>query len=393
MDILHVLPSVDPSSGGTVEGVRQLAVAQVRVGCKIEILTLDDPEAHWVREFPVVVHAIGPGFAKYRWTPKLVPWLRANARAYDAVIVHGLWQYHSLGTWRAIRGSGVPYYVYVHGMLGGWFKREFPLKHLKKWMYWPWAEYRVLRDAQAVLFTCEEERREAERSFWLYKSRPLIIGWGTSGLPDSVGSNDFFRRFPELKDKRIILFLGRLHPIKGCDLLIEAFGRMSVEMDSRLHLVIAGPDPLNQRGSLSRLAEECGVTKRISWIGELWGSLKWNALRSAEVLVLPSHHENFGLVVAEAFSCGCPVLMTDKVNIWREASASGAAFVGNDNVDGVMSVLRRWLLLPEYERDRIQLRARACFLEMFDVQAVALKLRDAVLKGDLRSGPKSSSGS
>ena len=87
--------------------------------------------------------------------------------AFDAVIINGLWQYHSFGAWRALRGTATPYYVFPHGMLDPWFKRSFPLKHLKKWLYWPWAEYRVLRDARAVIFTCEAEsssRRSLSRS-------------------------------------------------------------------------------------------------------------------------------------------------------------------------------------------------------------------------------------
>ena len=90
--------------------------------------------------------------------PRLLSWLRENATRYDAVIVNGIWQYHSYATWLALHRSETPYFVFTHGMLDPWFKRRHPLKHLKKWLYWPWADYRVLRDAQAVIFTCEEER-------------------------------------------------------------------------------------------------------------------------------------------------------------------------------------------------------------------------------------------
>ena len=107
-----------------------------------------------------------------------MPWLRAHAPDYDAVVVHGVWQYTSLAVWRALRRGPVPYFVYFHGMLDPWFKRAYPLKHLKKWLYWPWADYRVARDAKAVLFTAREEARLAAQSFWLYRVTPAVVGYG-----------------------------------------------------------------------------------------------------------------------------------------------------------------------------------------------------------------------
>ena len=147
---------------------------------------------------------------------------------YDAVIVNGIWQFHSFGAWRALRNSSTPYVLFTHGMLDPWFKKQYPLKHLKKWMYWPWAEYRVLRDAQAVLFTCEEERVLARESFWLYRCNEVVVSYGTAkpkGDPE-LERQEFFTRYPELRGKKLALFMGRIHPKKGCDLLIEAFAKV-----------------------------------------------------------------------------------------------------------------------------------------------------------------------
>src|SRR6202035_5181428 len=131
--------------------------------------------------------------------------------------------------------------VFPHGMLDPWFKEAFPLKHLKKWLYWPWADYRVLRDAAAVIFTSEEERLLARESFWLYHAHEEVSPLGVeSPTPDSPQSREsFFVRFSQLRNKRILLFLGRLHPKKGCDILIDAFGQIA---DDSLALVLAGPD-------------------------------------------------------------------------------------------------------------------------------------------------------
>jgi len=89
--------------------------------------------------------------------------------------LNGVWQFHSFAAWRTLRRSDTPYVLYTHGMLDPWFKKQYPFKHLKKWMYWPWAEYRVLRDAQAVLFTSEEERMLARSSFWLYRCNEVVV--------------------------------------------------------------------------------------------------------------------------------------------------------------------------------------------------------------------------
>lgn len=93
------------------------------------------------------------------------------------MIIHGIWHCRALATWRALRGTGIPYFVFTHVMLDPWFKCTYPLKHLKKWVYWPWDDYRVLRDATAVMVTTEQERLLARQSFWLYKSNELVLGY------------------------------------------------------------------------------------------------------------------------------------------------------------------------------------------------------------------------
>ncbi len=186
-------------------------------------------------------------------------------------------------------------------------------------MYWPWAEYRVLRDAQAVLFTSEEERVLARQSFWLYRCNEIVVNYGTakpSGNPE-LELNQFFSRYPELRNKKLVLSMGRIHPKKGYDLLIEAFAKV-LGPHSQWHLVIAGPDQVGWQKKLNHRAEQLGVASRITWTGMISGSLKWGAYRAAEIFVLPSHQENFGVVVAEAMAVGLPPLISNKVNIWRE---------------------------------------------------------------------------
>src|ERR1035441_6071921 len=255
MKILHIICSVNPVGGGPIEGVKQLAAVNRISGHQIEVASLDAPDSPHIQAFFVPVHALGPGLLKYHYSSRLVPWLRENAGNYDVVVVNGIWQYHSFGAWRALRNCNTPYVVFTHGMLGPWFKTTYPLKHFKKWLYWPWGDYRVLRDAHAVLFTCEEERVLARQSFpHLYRCNEVVVGYGTAdpkGDPQAE-LETFFGRYPQLRGKRLALFLGRIHPIKGCDLLIQAFAKV-LAADSNWHHVMCGADQVGLQRKLSAM--------------------------------------------------------------------------------------------------------------------------------------------
>jgi len=359
--VLNVIRSVDPRSGGTVEGLRQTALAMSALGHRDEVVCLDDPGSPWLADFPLPVRALGPAHTAWGWSPRLVPWIRAHAGEFDAVVVHGIWQYTGIATLRALRGSRTPYFVWFHGMMDPWFKREYPFKHLKKWLFWPWSDYRVARDARAVLFTATEEARLASRSFWLYSVRPRVIGYGLSDDPPSPpdARARFLQDFPALRGKRLVLFIARLHPKKGGELLVEAFARVAGQ-DPSLHLVMAGPDPNGHGRAWQARAAALGVAERITWTGLLQGDRKWGAFQAAEVFVLPSHQENFGVAVVEALAMRVPVLITTQVNIHREIVDAGAGLAEADTVDGTVTLLRRWLAMRAEARENMRDRAYRC---------------------------------
>ena len=309
----------------------------------------------------------------------MLPWLKANAGRFDAVIVEGIWQYHSYAAWRALAGTSTPYFVFTHGMLDPWFKKRYPLKHFKKWMYWPWADYRVLRDARAVIFTSAEERLLARESFWLYRAKEETVSLGTDEPPPNSWNlaERFIDSWPETSAKRIILFLGRIHETKGLHLLMHAFEKIHEE-DERLHIVVAGPDQTGLLSLLKESAEDLGITKHVTWTGMLKGDLKWGAYYASEVFCLPSHHENFGIVVSEALSCGKPALLSNKVNIWREIEQNNAGFVDDDTVEGVVRNLRRWLAMDEDNYARMCQSARKCFTSRFHISATAQRFAEIV---------------
>lgn len=372
MRIVHIMRSVDPAGGGPIEGVKQLAAVNTRRGHEVEVASLDPPNARFLAGFPIPVYPLGPGMLKYGYSRSLVPWIRANLHKYDAVIVNGIWQYQSFGAWRALHGTGKPYVVFTHGMLDPWFNQAYPLKHLKKMLYWPWGERRALRDAAAVLFTSEEERVLARQSFSPYSCNEVVVNYGTSGpLGDPREELDtFYQQHPELRARRIAMFLGRIHPKKGCDLLIRAFAQV-LARDPSWVLLMCGPDQVGWRAALEKLAVELNIADRVLWLDMVQGAEKWGALRAAEIFALPSHQENFGIVVAEALACGTPVLISNKVNIWREVQECGAGFVASDDLEGTCTMLSNWLALTPDEQNHMRHRTRACFLEKFEIHRAA----------------------
>ncbi|OAF15849.1 transferase [Bradyrhizobium centrolobii] len=388
MKLLHLISSVDPRNGGPIEGVRQRGLRLLEMGHQVEVACMDDPRAPHVGAFPLPVHALGPSRANYHYAAPLRPWLRAHAKAFDAVVVNGIWQYHSFAAWQVLRELRQPYVVFTHGMLDPWFKRNYPLKHVKKCLYWPWAEYRVLRDAAAVLFTSEDERLLSRESFWPYRAREVVVSYGTQLPPQDAPSlrQSFLATHPELRGKRVLLFLGRLHEKKGCDLLVEAFAEVAAK-EPRLHLLMAGPDQTGWVDGLKARARASGVADRITWPGMVQGNAKWGAFYSSEAFVLPSHQENFGISVAEALGCGLPVLISDKVNIWREVQAANAGLVAEDSRAGTLENMRAWLALSPESRGAMGQRGRTLFADRFSIDKMATALIDVVR--DVRSSLRS----
>lgn len=375
MKLLHVIPSLSPATGGTAEALRQLAAVSPEAGIETEIVCLDAPDSDWIGSFAVPVHALDWRGGKYGRSPQLREWLAGNVARFDGVVAHGIWTYPTLAAARACRGR-VPYAVFTHGMLDPWFQRRYPLKHLKKRLYWP-LQYPALRDAKAVLFTCRMESELAPRSFRPNQWASLVVPFGTNPPPQEEPAQRaaFQAALPQLAGRRFLLFLSRVHEKKGCDLLVEAFASVA-EQEPDIDLIIAGPDQTGIQAGLMALAEKLGIGARIHWPGMLTGHAKWGALRACEAMVLPSHQENFGVVVAEALACGRPALISNQVNIWPEIKESGAGLVAADTLDGIRSLLTRWFARNGPERAAMSERALAAFAAQFSMRNCALALRD-----------------
>ena len=381
----------DQESGGPIEALLRISEVLVRDEHQVAVVTLEDEAEVAGRRFPFPIVALGRGTRPYRYNPRLAPWLEQNARRFDVVVLHGLWNYSSFGSWLGLRKGSTPYYIFAHGMMDPWFRTKYPLKHFAKQIFWTLAEGRVLRDAQSVLFTCEEERVRARGVFKGHPYRERVVLFGTAdpqGDPE-LQKSAFSVAFPELRDRRFLLFLSRIHPKKGCDLLLQAFAALAPELPSDLHLVIAGPDQVGWAPELQSLAQRLGISARVHWPGMLKDDLKWGAFRCADALILPSHQENFGFVVAEGMACCTPALVSNKVNIWREVEASGGGLVEPDSLEGTHNLIRRFFALTADNRAQMASKARRGFLKYFDIEVTA---RDFARAIGLNGGtPRSSS--
>ena len=361
--ILHVASSLDPTRGGPSESLRMFCCAHVRAGNQVEVITADDPAADFVHIPGVEVHAFGPDRMErlnYRYTPQLVPWLRANVQRFDSVIANGLWQYQTVAVRKAVYGRR-PYAVFSHGMLDPYFRDRYPLKHLKKLAYWVLHEAKNLNCANAVLFTSEEEKRVAAEGFPFRNFRRIVIPYGTMGPLEGDAEEmrqEFAAAFPAIQGHPYLLYLSRIHPKKGCDLLIEAFARMA---PPEMHLVMAGHDEANWRPELEAIAERLGVTGRIHWTGSIRGKIKWGAFYGAEAFILPSHQENFGIAVADALAAGVIPLISNKINIAPEIASDNACLMEPDTLGGTMKLIERFSAMSLDERAAMRTRSLDCY--------------------------------
>lgn len=359
MKILRVIATVDPRAGGPVEGLRQSARFHREGGHETTVVSCDPPESRTTEEEPFTCQPLGPGRYGWAFSSTLRPWLEENLPRFDLVIVHGLWLYPSHAAtqaYRRLQAKGMalpPLYVFSHGMLDPWFQswRRRPVKTLRNVLYWKLVEHRVIAGATGVLFTSDEERRLARLPFRPYRpAQERVMPYGTSTPPPRGPELDqaFRERCPGLSvDQPYFLFLSRLHPKKGTDLLVEAYLDQLAQSEAPASfpdLVVAGPEQ-DERFCAQLRERASAAAGRIHFPGMLSGEAKWGAYYGCEAFILPSHQENFGIVVAEALGCGRPVLISDKVNIWREIDQTGAGVVEPDTAEGVARLFQRWLAL------------------------------------------------
>ncbi|GAA4048302.1 glycosyltransferase [Parerythrobacter jejuensis] len=386
MRILHVVGDSNPAMGGAIEGVFQLGDAYRAMGHVQELLTLDAPDDPWVAAAPSPVHALGhqrteaPG-ALGQWAEKLRPptqaisWLRTNLANYDAVVVDGLWNTSTLTARWVLPRAGVPYAVFSHGMLDPYFRTTQPGKEWIKRQLFRVNERVLLRGAEAALFTTQQERDLAIEAWPGWKKiESEVVGFGTGEPPvrSPAMAAAFAEAVPDAAGEPYLLFLSRLHPKKGCEILLEAFA--TADLPANLRLVMAGPGDAGYVTKLRAQAEALGIGARTDWPRMLSGNAKWGALYGCEAMALISHQENFGVVVAEALACARPVVISDQVNLHGTISAAGSGIVCDNNAPSAREALATIMAMSREDRTAMGQAGRTQFDREFAMRRTAERI-------------------
>ena len=191
-------------------------------------------------------------------------------------------------------------------MLSEWAVR---FRSYKKIPYWYALERRTVGRAAWIHFATDEEQRQAQS--W-------VAGKDSKVIPIGVDLKEFAALPPRgrFRDRRgitegvpLLAFLGRIHPVKGLEVLLRALVRIKAEFPNFI-LAIAGPDEVGHQGRLQKVAQDLEVYDHVRWVGTLEGQAKTELLRDADLFVLPSFSENFGLAAVEALAVGCPVVIS-----------------------------------------------------------------------------------
>lgn len=397
--VLHVIASFNPVIGGPAEVVRNLIVAHKKLAIEAEVVCLDQPNALFFEkeQFPFIIHALGHTDRFWFFCPTLTAWLKANIKRFSVVIMHGLWLYPSYAVNTVIQnlkketlGGTVSLpltLIFPHGMLDPYFQQATRrrLKALRNWLYWQLVERRVVKGANALLFTCETELLLARQTFRPYRPRHEInVGNGIVDPPlfSTTMTSAFQEKCPQVIGRPYLLFLSRIHYKKGVDLLVNAYAAIvENQIDKRDQLpllVIAGPGIDTPYGeSIQQLVQKSPVLENMVYFtGMLMGDAKWGAIYGCDAFVLPSHQENFGIVVAEALACSRPVLISNQVNIWREVIQGGSGLVNDDSLVGTRQLVEQWLRLPTGEQQEMANKARTTYETNFQMKQIILRLND-----------------
>ncbi|MBG9377065.1 glycosyltransferase [Panacibacter sp. DH6] len=392
MRLLRVIPSMNPSTGGPCQGIRNAIPELQKLGIYNEVACLDDPRSSFSRNDLFPVHLLGPAKGPWQYSNKLVPWLEKNVHRFDAVIVHGLWLYHDYAVvkfFRQLRArtnnkKSPKLFVMPHGMLDPYFQKApgRKLKAIRNKIYWKLVESKVIENADAMLFTTESELLLAREAFQPYLPKQEInIGYGIAAPPPFTHEmhNAFINECSGLNDRPFILFLSRIHEKKSVDLLIQSYvdivkGSNTANQTNIPKLVIVGPGMNTPFGkNLLTMAADL-KDEYIFFPGMLTGDAKWGAFYNCDAFILPSHQENFGIAVAEAMACSKPVLISNQVNIFREIETSHSGIVADDTVEGVSYLLNSFFSLTDVEKKQMGVNAKTTYEKYFAAAPAAQKM-------------------
>jgi glycosyltransferase involved in cell wall biosynthesis len=382
MKILHVIPSVGPLRGGPSFAMRAIASGLAGRGVDIHVATTDDNGPG--RKLDVQLgRPLEENGATFWYFPRqtsfyicslpFTEWLWRHASDYALIHIHALFSYCSNVAAFIAKRKGIPYVIRPLGVLNRWGMEN--RRPILKRMSFAMVERPLLRSAALIHYTAEQERIEAAECG--FTEHPMIIPNPVDVVNAAAGEPQpgLRDRYPELQGKRIVLFLSRIDRKKGLDLLMPAFHGLLTDFPDAA-LVIAGEGDATLVAALRKQSRELGIEQAVFWPGFLTGGAKRDAFRDAEVFVLPSYSENFGIAVIEAMAAGVPVVITDQVGIFREVAEGEAGLVTTTEVEPLRGALAR-LLSDNELRIRTGQNGAELARSKFAAQAVIDRLLNA----------------
>jgi glycosyltransferase involved in cell wall biosynthesis len=336
--VLHVIPSAAPVDGGPNLAVRAMARGLTARGIDVTVATTNaaGPKTLAVPiDTPVIDDGVVyryfarsvPGSWKFSWP--LTRWLWTNAAGYDVVHVHALFSYATIPGCRAAAHVPVPYVLRPLGTLSEW---SLGHRQWKKRPYYALLERSHLEMAAAVHVTSDAEAEDVARLGYASRTRVIPLGVDVDDRPPRR------HRAEEGGEPLRLLFLSRLHEKKNVPLLLRALAAAR-ETSANIELTVAGDGEPRYRTELETTAGALGLHDRVRFVGHVEGDAKRRAFEDADLFILPSAHENFGLAVAEAMAAGLPVIVTPGVALSREVSNAGAGLVADATDAGVASAI------------------------------------------------------
>jgi len=320
----------------------------------------------------VTVHYFPREWAgSYYYSPRLAEACRRTVGKFDLMYVVSNWGYPFLPACRAASKAGIPYIVSPRSSFN---RAPWVGKYLKKWSYHHLLERRLINNAAAIHYTTELEQRD---SGWLRLQPSAFI------VTNPVDVTEFeelplrgeFRNAWGIPDEnQIVLFLGRIEARKGLDVTLPSFAKATVSHPSAL-LVLAGPEEDGYVQPLKKMAGKLGIEDRVLFTGFLDSKARLTALVDADVFILTSYSENFGIAVVEAMAAGLPVIVSDRVGIAEDLRRGRAGVVVSIDPTEVARELMRLLASPE-ERRNLSRKAVHVAKEMYSPVNVAKAMLD-----------------
>ncbi|MBD2666125.1 hypothetical protein B6N60_01808 [Richelia sinica FACHB-800] len=377
MKVLMVIPALGNVYGGTTKIVLELAEAVGKLGISVDIVAtnangltqLDLPLHQWIiKDYYRVQYFPYLDVLDYKFSLSMSKWLFKNVPNYDIVHTNAIFSYPVLAAHWACQCHKVPYIATPHGMMEPW---ALAYKAWKKKLYFTFLEKPSLQKANALQMTASTEAMHIKS---LGLKNPLVF------VPNGIHSADFlslpnpdifYQQFPETRNQILIIFLGRIDPKKGLDLLAPAFAKAHKKFPET-HLIVAGPDNTGFLPTAENYFTEAGCRNAVTFTGMVTGDIKYAALAAANIYVAPSYSEGFSMSVLEGMAAGLPCVITTGCN-FPEAAAAEVASVVDINADDIADALIQ-LLQDTDEAKKMGDRAREFILENYTWDRVASKM-------------------